>query len=271
MAYVTSSNFEELLPVIEKSIKEASFISFDTEFTGLYTTPDLKPSLFDTIDKRYLKLYSSVTQFAPCQFGLTVFCNEKEENKYRAQTFVFYIRSHSICSIDHCFSFQTSCLQFLCDHEFNFNKFAFESIPYLNEEEEKQLKTDLSNQLQPLFRNINEDALQDQCSSISSWLTTAQEGDEFELKKHKEIQDFICINELNQKFESIRAIVKDEDTIIVKKITPKEKTELKNQVKQDDNETLHHFLGFTKVFRMLVDAKKNVMVQATKLSTNSLA
>lgn len=256
MAYVTISNFEELLPVIEKAIQEASFISFDMEFTGLYASANLKPSLFDTIEERYSKMNSSVCQFSPCQFGLSLFSNEKEENKYRVQTFIFYIRSHFIGSIDHCFSFQSSCLQFLCDHEFNFNKFAFESIPYLNNEEEIQLRSDLSNQSQALFRNINESALQNQCSPISSWLITAQEGEEIELKKHKELQDFICINELNRKFDSIRAVLKDNDTIVVKKITPKEKIKTKNHIEYEENKTLLRFLGFTRIFRALVDAKK---------------
>jgi hypothetical protein len=33
---ITSSNFDQSLPVVERSIQTADFITFDTEFSGMF-------------------------------------------------------------------------------------------------------------------------------------------------------------------------------------------------------------------------------------------
>eukprot|EP00117_Sycon_ciliatum_P050041 scpid59031/ scgid35382/ Poly(A)-specific ribonuclease PARN-like domain-containing protein 1 len=137
---VTRANFRDLLPVIHQKIDECSFVAVDTEFTGLCGGPDQEYSLFDTPAKRYVKLRKSVQQFIVCQLGITTFTNDHWKNQYTATSFNFYLFPRSFDNIDERFSVQTSSFEFLCDHHFDFNKFAYDGIPYLSCEQEASIR-----------------------------------------------------------------------------------------------------------------------------------
>ncbi|CAB4014879.1 RNA-directed DNA polymerase from mobile element jockey, partial [Paramuricea clavata] len=138
------SNFEDVLPQIEKALQESEFVAIDTEFTGLAVNESQRPSLFDTPCERYMKLKRMVGQFLVCQFGISAFIKSQEyPNTYEARTFNFHLFPSSFGQIDVRFTCQASSLEFLCNHKFDFNKFVYEGISFLNKNQEhlKDLKT----------------------------------------------------------------------------------------------------------------------------------
>ena len=56
-----------------ESIEQASFVSFDFEFTGFETELSSKPNPFDTLDQRYKKIKHSVEHFEAIELGLSCF------------------------------------------------------------------------------------------------------------------------------------------------------------------------------------------------------
>jgi len=62
---ITSSNFDQSLPVVERSIQTADFITFDTEFSGYTACDDDKGHDYDTMVERYQKMKKSVAPSSP--------------------------------------------------------------------------------------------------------------------------------------------------------------------------------------------------------------
>ena len=50
---ITGVNFVEKLPIVLKSIRTADFISYDTEFSGLFAGNDDRPHDYETLESRY--------------------------------------------------------------------------------------------------------------------------------------------------------------------------------------------------------------------------
>uniref|UniRef100_A0A1E1XC80 Putative polya-specific ribonuclease parn-like domain-containing protein 1 n=1 Tax=Amblyomma aureolatum TaxID=187763 RepID=A0A1E1XC80_9ACAR len=132
MTEVTACNFESLAPEIEAAIAGASFVAIDTEFTGLVRGPDATPSLFDSIEERYSKLRQTVTSYYVCQLGLCTFTQVPGENAYTAKAFTVYLCPRAFGSVDPEFSVQASCVEFLCQNGFDFNKCFYRGVPYAN-------------------------------------------------------------------------------------------------------------------------------------------
>ncbi|ODM94983.1 Poly(A)-specific ribonuclease PARN [Orchesella cincta] len=143
MVEVTRKNFEELLPEIVGKIKNSTFVTFDAEYTGIYSEElSLANSLFDTAAQRYLKLRRNVSTFTISQFGLAIFRKERDANVYNVETYTFYLFPVAFDSFSKrdILTCQISCLNFLARHDFDFNKFIKEGIPYLNNEKADSLR-----------------------------------------------------------------------------------------------------------------------------------
>jgi len=129
---VTRDNFIETLPLLYLAIKEADFVAVDCEFSGLSTNRDSQTDVLDSLQQRYEKLKSSAQNFMLLQFGLAAFSWSEEEKIYYVKSFNFYIfpitssqsKSGGTRSFrkDRCFQFQMSAIEFLCSHQFDFNK-----------------------------------------------------------------------------------------------------------------------------------------------------
>ena len=78
-------------------------------------------------------------------------------------------------------------------------------MSYLNNKQEKQLKTKLNKQIffAGIERDIDERLLQKICSEITDWLLHAAVGECFELKEIKGLKEFIIHKELRNRFDSI--------------------------------------------------------------------
>ncbi|PJF19562.1 hypothetical protein PSACC_00610 [Paramicrosporidium saccamoebae] len=141
---VTRSNFSSLLPSILHHIKDADFIAFDTELTGLTTGPQSKYFYYDDIRDRYRKLRDSGTSFGMLQIGLSAFKHKKSGNgdKYTTTSWSFHLfPSVSTGGNDYRrWTVQLSAISFLREHGFDFNKTFLDGISYLSLREEADLR-----------------------------------------------------------------------------------------------------------------------------------
>ena len=110
---VTTANFMERLPEVEKAIDDAIFVAIDGEFTGLTAYKGLSP--LDTPEDRYIKCQDSARQFLLVQFGLCTFHYDHDNDVYTNRAFNFYVwpRPYTRTAPDARFMCQTSCIDFL--------------------------------------------------------------------------------------------------------------------------------------------------------------
>ena len=179
MCEVTRDNFESLLPDICQLIDTSAFLSFDCEFTALEPDPDsrLQKSLFDDVNQRYRKLSQPSVHSIISQLGVSIFQQEPATNTFTVRTFNLYVAPRSLASVDETFACSTSSLEFLMRYNFDFNKFLYRGVPYLNHHTESQLRADLSRGilLESGERNLpiqDEDWIRQICCQLSQWIHT---------------------------------------------------------------------------------------------------
>lgn len=141
---VTRKNFKECLNTVYGAIEEADFLAIDGEFSGISDGPNVSALTngLDTPEERYTKLKKHSMDFLLFQFGLCTFKYDLKESKYVTKTFNFYIfpKPFNRTSPDIKFICQSSSIDFLASQGFDFNKVFCHGIPYLNQEEETQLR-----------------------------------------------------------------------------------------------------------------------------------
>ncbi|XP_048408730.1 poly(A)-specific ribonuclease PARN isoform X2 [Stegostoma tigrinum] len=144
---ITRQNFKERLNLIYEAIDEADFLAIDGEFSGISDGPSVTTLTngLDTPEERYHKLKKHSMDFLLFQFGLCTFKYDGAENRHIMKTFNFYIfpKPLSRNSPDVKFVCQSSSIDFLANQGFDFNKVFRDGIPYLNREEERQLREQL--------------------------------------------------------------------------------------------------------------------------------
>ncbi|XP_021916008.1 pre-piRNA 3'-exonuclease trimmer-like isoform X2 [Zootermopsis nevadensis] len=271
MSEITRNNFEQKYPKIVESLRNAVFIAVDTEFTGLLSDPDFKASLFDTSNERYDKLRRSVQHFIIMQIGICTFRFVQDKNKYEASRYTFYIFPKSFASVDNKFMCQASSLEFLCQHDFDFNKFVYEGVPYLNQQQEAHLRKQLNEG--SLFRHLertisleNERSIQLVCSRVAEWSASAVLGDVLELSdmdvcKGEKPLAYVVHKELRQRFPNVWTFP-DSGFIRVQKISEEERKAREGS--KDENESLEadlmdSLLGFSRLFKLLVELQKPIV------------
>uniref|UniRef100_UPI00398E8972 poly(A)-specific ribonuclease PARN isoform X2 n=1 Tax=Pristiophorus japonicus TaxID=55135 RepID=UPI00398E8972 len=144
---ITRQNFKERLNLIYEAIEEADFLAIDGEFSGISDGPSVSTLTngLDTPEERYQKLKKHSMDFLLFQFGLCTFKYDSAENRHTMKTFNFYVfpKPLSRNSPDVKFVCQSSSIDFLANQGFDFNKVFRDGIPYLNREEERQLREQL--------------------------------------------------------------------------------------------------------------------------------
>ncbi|XP_033105063.1 poly(A)-specific ribonuclease PARN-like [Anneissia japonica] len=130
---VTRKNFKEALGIISNVLNDSSFVSIDGEFTGLHYDSRVIPNAFDTPEERYQKLRQGSMDFMLVQFGLCIFKYNGKSSKYTVYPFNFYVFPTPLNrhAPDPRFLCQSSSIDFLATHNFDFNKLFREGIPYL--------------------------------------------------------------------------------------------------------------------------------------------
>ncbi|XP_049806087.1 pre-piRNA 3'-exonuclease trimmer-like [Schistocerca nitens] len=272
MVDILRSNFEEKLPEIKAALTNAKFIAIDTEFTGLSVYKNYKPSLFDTGRQRYEKLRRNLEKVIIIQIGLSVFSYVRDENKYVANIYRIPVYPCSFGSIDSVYLTQASSVHFLCEYDFDFNKVMYEGVPYLNLRDEKRLKQELQECRNVIdLRNLSfleEEAiiyLKTEMDKVVDWVSTACIGDTLLLstflKARMKRQLGYCLHiELRHRFNSIWTYG-DEEGIIVKKIATEKHRLMSNKENKEklDEDLIHYLLGFSHIFKLLVELKKPIV------------
>ncbi|KAL6482507.1 hypothetical protein MHYP_G00105870 [Metynnis hypsauchen] len=141
---ITRQNFKESLGAIYSAVEEADFLAIDGEFSGISDGPSVSALTngMDTPEERYAKLRKHSMDFLLFQFGLCTFRYDQAQSKYLTKSFNFYVfpKPFSRTSPDIKFICQSSSIDFLASQGFDFNKVFRSGIPYLNQEEEAQLR-----------------------------------------------------------------------------------------------------------------------------------
>ncbi|XP_057605535.1 poly(A)-specific ribonuclease PARN-like [Hippopotamus amphibius kiboko] len=141
---IIRSNFKSNLHKVYQAIEEADFFAIDGEFSGISDGPSVTALTngFDTPEERYQKLKKHSMDFLLFQFGLCTFKYDYTDSKYITKSFNFYVfpKPFNRASPDVKFVCQSSSIDFLASQGFDFNKVFRNGIPYLNQEEERQLR-----------------------------------------------------------------------------------------------------------------------------------
>ncbi|KAM6940434.1 poly(A)-specific ribonuclease PARN [Xenentodon cancila] len=141
---VTRKSFKGCLSAVYSAIDEADFLAIDGEFSGISDGPNVSALTngLDTPEERYTKLKKHSMDFLLFQFGLCTFTYDQTKSKYITKPFNFYIfpKPFSRTSPDIKFICQSSSIDFLASQGFDFNKVFCHGIPYLNQDEEAQLR-----------------------------------------------------------------------------------------------------------------------------------
>uniref|UniRef100_A0AAR2L8F6 Poly(A)-specific ribonuclease RNA-binding domain-containing protein n=1 Tax=Pygocentrus nattereri TaxID=42514 RepID=A0AAR2L8F6_PYGNA len=141
---ITRRNFKESLGAVYGAVEEADFLAIDGEFSGISDGPSVSALTngMDTPEERYAKLRKHSMDFLLFQFGLCTFRYDQAQSKYLTKSFNFYIfpKPFSRTSPDIKFICQSSSIDFLASQGFDFNKVFRSGIPYLNQDEEAQLR-----------------------------------------------------------------------------------------------------------------------------------
>ncbi|XP_050524921.1 poly(A)-specific ribonuclease PARN-like isoform X2 [Daktulosphaira vitifoliae] len=142
---VINENFYQVLPEIEQAIDDAIFIAIDGEFTGLHNGTMV--SVFDTSAQYYQKLRSNCMDFLMVQFGLCAVKYNANIKKftYKAYNFYTFPKPMSRYAPDCRFLCQSSSMEFLSNHNFDFNKLFKNGIPFLTIPDEQVLRDELLN------------------------------------------------------------------------------------------------------------------------------
>ncbi|XP_061188367.1 poly(A)-specific ribonuclease PNLDC1-like [Saccostrea echinata] len=260
---VNKHNFEEYLPKISESISKSEFIAIDTEFTGLNLGGETKNSLFDSIEDRYNKLRESTKQFTISQIGISAFL--KKNDRYVAHTYNMYLFPAAYGPVDVRFMVQASSFEFQRRYDFDFNKYVYEGISFMNEDQEKQLKAFLKRReiTAGVERDIDENLVQDVCSEVAEWHTKAEVGDSHTILKYdgarKIKYNYVFQNELRSRFKDIWTSTDGDKNLVVTKVTPEEKEQKMTLEKSESSELSNSLLGFRRLFLVLLEHKKPLL------------
>ncbi|CAG9783910.1 unnamed protein product [Diatraea saccharalis] len=204
---ITKQNFAEQIDNITEDLKRSCFIGFDAEFTAILSGDNFQNSLFDTNEDRYNKMKTAVSKMVMTQIGLTMFQYDRDIDTYVAVGYTFHLCPQVVADIDQSFIFQASTLKFLCKHNFDFNKFTYEGLPYLSKTEDAKIRQHLKDNT--LFQNLthtldidDEKLLQTYCSDVSKWLTTSDE-DTMYIDVKSSVLRYLVHNEVRNRFPNV--------------------------------------------------------------------
>lgn len=128
----TQRSFEEALSKFSQLVPQASFASFDAEFSGVVLSGSPTNS-FDTPQQRYTKLIDSTSKFLLIQYGIALFIYDEARQEYRAYPFSFLIFPSGGSFLS-----DATSLRFLAGHNFDFNTLVRDGIGYTTVKQEEQ-------------------------------------------------------------------------------------------------------------------------------------
>ncbi|XP_069761188.1 poly(A)-specific ribonuclease PARN isoform X2 [Narcine bancroftii] len=282
---ITRQNFKEHLSLIYEAIEEADFLAIDGEFSGISDGPSVSTLTngLDTPEERYQKLKKHSMDFLLFQFGLCTFKYDSAGNRHIMKTFNFYVfpKPLSRNSPDVKFVCQSSSIDFLANQGFDFNKVFRDGIPYLNREEERQLREQLEEKHQqsngtgtPSFISPNSTKgpiviPEEHRSFIEKIVEKVEEllkddKGSIELDPCTGFQRKLIYQTLNWKFPKGAHVEtleneKKERYIVVSKLDDEERRRREEQKRAKEQEEMNDAVGFSKVIYAISKSGKLVV------------
>ncbi|KAJ2742119.1 hypothetical protein GGI20_004709 [Coemansia sp. BCRC 34301] len=160
---VTRDNFAHALVEFKQAISTCDFVAIDMEMTGLYKDRAHQPSRLDSKNDRYTKLLQSVESFGVIQVGICLFRwvepqlldkdgddNQRKDSSccagyYEARPFnfnVFPCTSVGGFPVETHFTCMNTAFEFLARNSFDFNRWVYQGVPYLNSAEADRIRAD---------------------------------------------------------------------------------------------------------------------------------
>lgn len=136
---VTKDNFRKAYSILEKEIQFADFIAIDAEFTGLSSIRN-QGTCYDTPEDVYKNTLTGTSKMLMIQYGVCLFIWKWETYSYEAIPFTFYIypRLYKSYGNDVLYMSQSSSINYLAQHGFDFNKLFHHGISFMSLEEENK-------------------------------------------------------------------------------------------------------------------------------------
>ncbi|KRT86447.1 hypothetical protein AMK59_1834, partial [Oryctes borbonicus] len=181
--------------------------------------------------------------------------------------YTFYVFPKKFYNINSMFVFQSSSLQFLCTYNFDFNKFVYKGIPYINRFQEtgiRSLENETSLNASDLHDNVFDHLIQQEGTKIAKWLNDDKKNDKLVLygvlKKCKHNPDVLYFfrRHIEQRFNKQLWIAEENGEVVVKKVTENEYDMLMKKNNFHKN-AVDNMLGFTHIFRLLVSLRKPII------------
>ncbi|XP_073943736.1 pre-piRNA 3'-exonuclease trimmer-like isoform X2 [Choristoneura fumiferana] len=261
---ITRQNFAEQFENITKNLKKSCFIGFDAEFTAILSGECFKHRLFDTNEERYNRIKTEVSKMIMTQVGLTMFQYDRDHDTYVATGYTFHLCPQIFGDVDQSFIFQASTLKFLCRHNFNFNKFTYEGLPYLSKEEEVRVRQHLKDN--QMFKNLTrmldmdeEKLLQHYCSEVSKWLASKEE-DTMYIDIDSPVLRYVVHNEIRLRFPEVLTTdsLGNSNKVLLYKDKYVDGANSAPMAILEEN-LMSHLLGFSQIISLLESYKKPIM------------
>ena len=260
---VVKTNFSQIIPQFEHHLRQASFVAFDLEFTGIRGKPELWT---DSVPARYLKMKQIASQYSIIQVGVSLFIPHGDD--YEACPYNFYIFPDEGLGKNPRITLEVSAISFNKQHRMDFNKWIYEGIPFVDHVTDKDLFNRLmqtreeseSEVVITLTKEIDKLKIQEWMDKIIEWRNNSETQLQIPnlnsfLRKylyqwiHKEFPDI--------ETDSISTDSRGRNlTIVLHKLSADQK-ELYQQQKATERQTQYHDkIGFRRIFTLLVEAKK---------------
>ncbi|XP_053211603.1 pre-piRNA 3'-exonuclease trimmer-like [Panonychus citri] len=263
---VDITNFQQIYPKVVEQIKNCTFIALDIEFSGLFFNSNCMPSLFDSLEDRYKKLRTNVSNFIPIQLGISTFTKHETRNDYIAQTFSFFCCPRPYGPQVNCFSMEVGAIEFLSENCFDFNRFAKVGIPFLNETQEKIFKSYMNDRTRIDISHSVMDKLVELRGFISDWVATlpVKGGRKYGQSSFpyqqfvNPLSNFLIIDHLRNDFKAFWILLR-EDNVYVYSVSPIERKQLLNNVKAEEEEVINSCVGLSRLVKVLIDSNKPII------------
>ncbi|NWQ98353.1 PARN ribonuclease, partial [Burhinus bistriatus] len=280
------ADFKDNLNKVYEAIEESDFLAIDGEFSGISDGPSVSALTngFDTPEERYQKLKKHSMDFLLFQFGLCTFKYDHTEEKYIMKSFNFYIfpKPFNRSSPDVKFVCQSSSIDFLANQGFDFNKVFRNGIPYLNQEEERQLREQYHEKrsqangagslayISPNATKCPVTIPEDQKKFIEKVveqiedLLKNEENESLELEPCTGFQRKLIYQTLSWKYPKgihVETLESDkkERYIVISKVNEEERKRREQQKQAKEQEELNDAVGFSRVVHAIANSGKLVI------------
>ncbi|NXG84518.1 PARN ribonuclease, partial [Stercorarius parasiticus] len=280
------ADFKDNLSKVYEAIEESDFLAIDGEFSGISDGPSVSALTngFDTPEERYQKLKKHSMDFLLFQFGLCTFKYDQTEGKYIMKSFNFYIfpKPFNRSSPDVKFVCQSSSIDFLANQGFDFNKVFRNGIPYLNQEEERQLREQYDEKrsqangagslayISPNATKCPVTIPEDQKKFIEKVveqiedLLKNEENESLELEPCTGFQRKLIYQTLSWKYPKgihVETLESDkkERYIVISKVNEEERKRREQQKQAKEQEELNDAVGFSRVVHAITNSGKLVI------------